>query len=67
MPLAGSSQHPFSGARQGDPVTKRGAGWLVDNLNGVVALACVRQNEWWEELWSFVRNRRQQRRVATAA
>lgn len=43
------------------PVTKRGAGWLVDNLNGVVALACVRQNEWWEEFWSFVKNRRQQR------
>jgi hypothetical protein len=47
------------------PVTKRGAGWLVDNLNGVVALACVRQNEWWDEFWSFVKNRRQQRRMAT--
>ncbi len=49
------------------PVTKRGAGWLVDNLNGVVALACVRQNEWWDEFWSFVKNRRQQRRVAAEA
>jgi hypothetical protein len=40
------------------PVTKRGAGWLVDHLNGLVALACVRQNDWWDEFWTFVRIRR---------
>jgi len=40
------------------PISKRGAGWLVDNLNGVVALACVRQNEWWGEFWDFVKTRR---------
>ena len=46
------------------PITKRGAGWLVDNLNGVVALACVRQNQWWDEFWSFVKDRRCQRNQA---
>jgi hypothetical protein len=49
------------------PVTKRGAGWLVENLNGVVALACVRQNDWWDEFWAFVSSRRQQRRETAAA
>jgi hypothetical protein len=43
------------------PVSKRGAGWLVDNLNGLVALACVRQIDWWDEFWTDVKNRRQQR------
>ena len=46
------------------PITKRGAGWLVKNLNGVVALACVRQNQSWEEFWSFVKDRRSQRNQA---
>jgi len=48
------------------PITKRGAGWLVHNLNGVVALACVRQNEWWDEFWTFVKDRRRQRNEAEA-
>jgi hypothetical protein len=49
------------------PVTKRGTGWLVDNLNGIVALACVRQNEWWDEFWAFVKDRRRQRHETTQA
>jgi hypothetical protein len=49
------------------PVTKRGTGWLVENLNAVVALACVRKNEWWDEFWTFVASRRQERRVAAEA
>jgi hypothetical protein len=44
------------------PISKRGAGWLVDNLNGVVALACVRRNEWWDEFWAFAKTRRRERR-----
>jgi hypothetical protein len=40
------------------PITKRGSGWIVDNLNGTVALACVRQNDWWEEFWPWVQDRR---------
>jgi hypothetical protein len=46
------------------PISKRGAGWLVDNLNGVVALACIRQSDWWEEYWDFAKNRRQSRKMA---
>ena len=46
------------------PITKRGAGWLLHNLNGLVALACVRQNEWWDEFWTFVKDRRRQRNAA---
>lgn len=46
------------------PISKRGAGWLVKNLNGVVALACVRQNDWWEEYWEFAKSRRQSRKKA---
>jgi len=49
------------------PVTKRGAGWLVPNLNGLVALACVRQNEWGDDFWAFVKSRRQQRRESARA
>jgi len=43
-----------SGAVEGGfihPISKRGAGWLVDNLNDTIALACVRQSGWWEEFW----------------
>jgi hypothetical protein len=40
------------------PITKRGAGWLVGHLNGIVALACVRQNDWWDEFWTSIKNRR---------
>lgn len=35
------------------PITKRGSGWLVNNLNHTVALACVRQSGWWEEFWQW--------------
>lgn len=38
------------------PITKRGAGWLVDNLNDTIALACVRKNGWWEEFWQWAGN-----------
>jgi hypothetical protein len=39
----------------------------VDNLNGVLALDCVRQNDWWDEFWGFVKNRRQQRHETAQA
>lgn len=45
------------------PITKRGSGWLVDNLNHIVALACVRQSGWWAEFWDW----NQQRHHASAA
>lgn len=35
------------------PISKRGAGWLVDNLNNTVALACVRKSGWWDEFWQW--------------
>jgi len=38
------------------PITKRGSGWLVPNLNGVIALACVRHSGWWDEFWQWVRS-----------
>ena len=40
------------------PLSKRGSGWLLGNLNGTVALACVRQNEWWDEFWSWNKAKR---------
>jgi len=33
------------------PISKRGAGWLVDNLNHIIALACIRKSGWWDEFW----------------
>lgn len=35
------------------PITKRGSGWRVENLNAIVALACVRQSGWWDEFWAL--------------
>jgi hypothetical protein len=35
------------------PITKRGSGWLVDNLNHTISLACIRQSGWWEEFWQW--------------
>ena len=40
------------------PISKRGAGWLVDNLNDTIALACVRQSGWWQEFWQSDGNSR---------
>ena len=33
------------------PISKRGSGWLVPNLNNTLALACIRQSGWWDEFW----------------
>ena len=49
------------------PLSKRGSGWLVDNLNGTVGLACVRQNDWWQECWSGEKTRRASKKYAAAA
>lgn len=35
------------------PISKRGAGWRVENLNHTIALACVRKSGWWEEFWQW--------------
>jgi len=48
------------------PRSKRGSGWLVDNLNGAVALACVRQNDWWDDFWSWAKERRASEKYAAA-
>jgi hypothetical protein len=34
------------------PISKRGSGWLVTNLNNTLALACIRQSGWWDEFWN---------------
>lgn len=39
------------------PISKRGSGWLVDNLNHTIALACVRQSGWWQEFWDWNQKR----------
>jgi hypothetical protein len=49
------------------PLSKRGSGWLVDNLNGTVALACVQQNAWWDEFWRWEKERRAAQKYAAAA
>lgn len=49
------------------PISKRGTGWLVEHLNGVVALACVRQNQWWDEFWCWSKRRRQGQKLASKA
>jgi hypothetical protein len=49
------------------PLSKRGSGWLVDNLNGATALACVRQNDWWDEFWRWEKRRRAPEKYAAAA
>ncbi len=36
------------------PITKRGSGWLVDNLNNTVALACIRRSGWWDQFWDSI-------------
>ena len=33
------------------PISKRGSGWLVPNLNNTLALMCIRESEWWQEFW----------------
>lgn len=33
------------------PITKRGSGWLVPNLNNTLALMCIRESNWWQEFW----------------
>jgi gas vesicle protein len=38
------------------PISKRGAGWLRDNLNHTIALACVRASGWWDEFWQWTAN-----------
>lgn len=39
------------------PISKRGSGWLVGNLNHTIALACVRQSGWWAEFWDWHQQR----------
>jgi hypothetical protein len=33
------------------PISKRGSGWLVKNLNNTLALMCIRESGWWQEYW----------------
>ena len=37
------------------PISKRGSGWLVPNLNNTLALACIRQSGWWDEFWKLAK------------
>ena len=39
------------------PISKRGSGWLVENLNNILALMCIRESGWWEEFWGSTQNR----------
>lgn len=41
------------------PISKRGSGWIVDNLNHTLALACVRKSGWWDEFWQWAGNPQQ--------
>ena len=38
------------------PISKRGAGWHVNHLNDILALACVRKSGWWKEFWNSLHN-----------
>lgn len=49
------------------PISKRGSGWLVANLNHTVALACVRQSGWWREFWEWNQRHRRSSSARTAA
>jgi hypothetical protein len=39
------------------PISKRGSGWLVPNLNNTLALMCIRESGWWQEFWESVDDR----------
>ncbi len=37
------------------PISKRGSGWLVSNLNNTLALMCIRESNCWQEFWESTR------------
>ena len=40
------------------PLSKRGSGWLVENLNNTLALMCIRESGWWQEFWGSPQSRK---------